>query len=78
MLEHSVYVCFSGHRAHSVFVGVHIPTERRHSHKHKKHHHRNSAVDNKSTSEDERPSEYFFYTFTLPFFNESCLKIDTK
>ncbi|XP_066138406.1 electroneutral sodium bicarbonate exchanger 1 isoform X7 [Euwallacea fornicatus] len=47
---------FEGHRAHSVFVGVHIPTEKRHSHRHKKHsHHRNSAGD-KSTSEDERPS----------------------
>ncbi|XP_066254063.1 electroneutral sodium bicarbonate exchanger 1 isoform X2 [Euwallacea similis] len=46
---------FEGHRAHSVFVGVHIPTEKRHSHRHKKHsHHRNSAGD-KSTSEDERP-----------------------
>ncbi|KAL1494696.1 hypothetical protein ABEB36_010256 [Hypothenemus hampei] len=46
---------FEGHRAHTVFVGVHIPTERRHSHKHKKHHHRNSEGD-RSMSEEERPS----------------------
>ncbi|CAH1130279.1 unnamed protein product [Ceutorhynchus assimilis] len=46
---------FEGHRAHSVFVGVHVPTERRHSHKHKKHHHRTSDGD-KSGSEEERPS----------------------
>ncbi|CAH3844249.1 unnamed protein product [Pieris brassicae] len=30
---------FEGHRAHTVFVGVHVPT-RRHSHRKHKHHHR--------------------------------------
>ncbi|XP_048520507.1 sodium-driven chloride bicarbonate exchanger-like [Dendroctonus ponderosae] len=46
---------FEGHRAHSVFVGVHAPTDRRHSHRHKKHH-KNSEGD-KSASEEERPSK---------------------
>ncbi|XP_060517563.1 sodium bicarbonate cotransporter 3 [Cylas formicarius] len=46
---------FEGHRAHSVFVGVHVPTERRHSHRRHKHHHRNSEGD-QAGSEDERPS----------------------
>ncbi|KAH1014014.1 hypothetical protein HUJ04_002919 [Dendroctonus ponderosae] len=45
---------FEGHRAHSVFVGVHAPTDRRHSHRHKKHH-KNSEGD-KSASEEERPT----------------------
>ncbi|XP_017779385.1 PREDICTED: sodium bicarbonate cotransporter 3 isoform X3 [Nicrophorus vespilloides] len=43
---------FEGHRAHSVFVGVHIPVERRHSHRRHKHHHRSSEC---SAPEDERP-----------------------
>ncbi|XP_063529700.1 sodium bicarbonate cotransporter 3 isoform X3 [Cydia strobilella] len=37
---------FEGHRAHTVFVGVHVPA-RRHSHRKHKHHHRNG--------EDDRP-----------------------
>ncbi|XP_037039842.1 electroneutral sodium bicarbonate exchanger 1 isoform X11 [Bradysia coprophila] len=33
---------FEGHRAHTVFVGVHMPGGRRHSHRRHKHHHRDS------------------------------------
>lgn len=33
-----------GHRAHTVFVGVHVPA-RRHSHRKHKHHHRNDDKD---------------------------------
>ncbi|KAL0894510.1 hypothetical protein ABMA27_013092 [Loxostege sticticalis] len=39
---------FEGHRAHTVFVGVHVPA-RRHSHRKHKHHHRNGD------SETDRP-----------------------
>nr|XP_022914351.1 sodium bicarbonate cotransporter 3 isoform X8 [Onthophagus taurus] len=46
---------FEGHRAHSVFVGVHVPGERRHSHRRHshKHHHRSSSVHD--GTDDERP-----------------------
>ncbi|CAH0726442.1 unnamed protein product, partial [Brenthis ino] len=40
---------FEGHRAHTVFVGVHVPA-RRHSHRKHKHHHHNGEKD------PERPS----------------------
>lgn len=45
----------SGHRAHTVFVGVHMPSSRRHSHRRHKHHHK----DGEKTSEYDRPSKYF-------------------
>ncbi|CAG5056503.1 unnamed protein product [Parnassius apollo] len=35
---------FEGHRAHTVYVGVHVPA-RRHSHRKHKHHHRNGEKD---------------------------------
>ncbi|KAI8427539.1 hypothetical protein MSG28_002055 [Choristoneura fumiferana] len=35
-----------GHRAHTVFVGVHVPA-RRHSHRKHKHHHRNGEKDDR-------------------------------
>ncbi|XP_044752342.1 sodium-driven chloride bicarbonate exchanger isoform X2 [Coccinella septempunctata] len=44
---------FEGHRAHSVFVGVHIPMERRHSHRRHKHHHK--SENSKDGSEEDRP-----------------------
>ncbi|XP_061706919.1 sodium bicarbonate cotransporter 3 isoform X2 [Cydia pomonella] len=37
---------FEGHRAHTVFVGVHVPA-RRHSHRKHKHHHRNGEKDDR-------------------------------
>ncbi|XP_049870588.1 sodium bicarbonate cotransporter 3 isoform X1 [Pectinophora gossypiella] len=37
---------FEGHRAHTVFVGVHVPT-RRHSHRKHKHHHRNGDKEDR-------------------------------
>ncbi|XP_008193077.2 sodium bicarbonate cotransporter 3 isoform X4 [Tribolium castaneum] len=45
---------FEGHRAHSVFVGVHVPGERKHSHRRRRHHHRDSFSG--PTSQDNRPS----------------------
>lgn len=45
---------FIGHRAHTVFVGVHMPNSRRHSHRRHKHHHR----EGDRVSEYDRPSEY--------------------
>lgn len=50
----------SGHRAHSVFVGVHTPGNRRHSHRRHKHHHK----DGERINEYERPSKcVFVYLF---------------
>jgi sodium bicarbonate transporter 10 len=46
---------FEGHRAHSVFVGVHIPGERKHSHRRHRHHHRDSFSG--AASQDNRPSK---------------------
>lgn len=43
---------FSGHRAHSVYVGVHVPGGRRHSQRRRKHHHGKS-----DSSGDERQPE---------------------
>ncbi|XP_045485729.1 sodium bicarbonate cotransporter 3 isoform X1 [Pieris rapae] len=40
---------FEGHRAHTVFVGVHVPT-RRHSHRKHKHHHRTEKDPEKPSS----------------------------
>ncbi|XP_055376644.1 electrogenic sodium bicarbonate cotransporter 1 isoform X3 [Condylostylus longicornis] len=46
-----------GHRAHTVFVGVHIPGSRRHSHRrHKSHQARNGEGGDKNLPETERPS----------------------
>ncbi|XP_063914717.1 sodium bicarbonate cotransporter 3 isoform X2 [Zophobas morio] len=45
---------FEGHRAHSVFVGVHVPAERKHSHRRHRHHRRSSFSG--PTSQDNRPS----------------------
>uniref|UniRef100_A0A1I8M6T2 Band 3 cytoplasmic domain-containing protein n=1 Tax=Musca domestica TaxID=7370 RepID=A0A1I8M6T2_MUSDO len=43
---------FEGHRAHSVYVGVHVPGGRRHSQRRRKHHHGKS-----DSSGDERQPE---------------------
>ncbi|XP_037814217.1 electroneutral sodium bicarbonate exchanger 1 isoform X8 [Lucilia sericata] len=43
---------FEGHRAHSVYVGVHVPGGRRHSQRRRKHHHSKSE-----SSGDERQPE---------------------
>ncbi|CAG9862745.1 unnamed protein product, partial [Phyllotreta striolata] len=49
---------FEGHRAHSVFIGVHIPVERRHSHR--RHHHRHRSpgelAPESGNKEESRPS----------------------
>ncbi|CAH1109662.1 unnamed protein product [Psylliodes chrysocephalus] len=51
---------FEGHRAHSVFIGVHIPVGRRHSHRRHHHRHRSpgkAGITNTSgTHEESRPS----------------------
>lgn len=37
---------YEGHRAHTVYIGVHLPGERRHTHRrHHKHHHNKTADD---------------------------------
>ncbi|XP_076245508.1 na[+]-driven anion exchanger 1 isoform X1 [Calliopsis andreniformis] len=49
---------YEGHRAHTVYVGVHLPGERRHR-RHHKHHHsqRNSYTTDKENSDNDRPRQ---------------------
>lgn len=47
---------FTGHRAHTVFVGVHMPGSRRHSHRRHKHHHK----DGDKSTEYDRPSKFIY------------------
>ncbi|XP_015118680.1 sodium-driven chloride bicarbonate exchanger isoform X3 [Diachasma alloeum] len=44
---------YEGHRAHTVYVGVHLPGEKRHRRHHKHHHPR--QPDSKEEPENERP-----------------------
>ncbi|XP_074042921.1 na[+]-driven anion exchanger 1 isoform X2 [Leptinotarsa decemlineata] len=47
---------FEGHRAHNVFIGVHVPPPRRHSHRRHKHHHRSAQENGGAQQEDNKPS----------------------
>lgn len=51
----------SGHRAHTVYVGVHLPGERRHRRHHKHHHSRPPNGTNKEEVDNERPSKYLTF-----------------
>ncbi|KAG8223166.1 hypothetical protein J437_LFUL000332, partial [Ladona fulva] len=44
---------FEGHRAHTVYVGVHLPGQRRRSHHRRHHRHHKGSKD--SSEEDDRP-----------------------
>ncbi|XP_012274135.1 electroneutral sodium bicarbonate exchanger 1 isoform X1 [Orussus abietinus] len=46
---------FEGHRAHTVYVGVHLPGERRHRRHHKHHHSRQAGINGKEENDTERP-----------------------
>ncbi|XP_051158303.1 sodium-driven chloride bicarbonate exchanger isoform X2 [Leptopilina boulardi] len=46
---------YEGHRAHTVYVGVHLPGERRHRRHHKHHHSRPTNGTNKEDVDNERP-----------------------
>ncbi|XP_068084694.1 electroneutral sodium bicarbonate exchanger 1 isoform X3 [Anabrus simplex] len=46
---------FEGHRAHTVYVGVHLPGTKRHSH-HRRHH-RHHSKGNGKDSDDDRPRQ---------------------
>lgn len=61
----------AGHRAHTVYVGVHMPSNRR-SHRRHKHHHK----DDDKSSEYDRPSELFRLNWTKKKirFSTSCAK----
>lgn len=61
----------SGHRAHTVFVGVHLPNSRRHSHRRHKHHHK----DGERLSEYDRPREYNFIN-TFNELSRNALRIE--
>ncbi|XP_016842675.1 electroneutral sodium bicarbonate exchanger 1 isoform X5 [Nasonia vitripennis] len=47
---------FEGHRAHTVYVGVHLPGERRHR-RHHKHHHSRNGSGKEGESEGDRPGQ---------------------
>ncbi|XP_044008715.1 sodium bicarbonate cotransporter 3 isoform X2 [Aphidius gifuensis] len=46
---------FEGHRAHTMYVGVHLPGEKRHRRHHKHHYSRSGDSDGKEDTDDERP-----------------------
>jgi hypothetical protein len=49
-----LYISFPGHRAHTVFVGVHVPGGRRHSHRR----HKRRENGEKQPPDSDRPSKY--------------------
>ncbi|XP_024935825.1 electrogenic sodium bicarbonate cotransporter 1 isoform X3 [Cephus cinctus] len=48
---------YEGHRAHTVYVGVHLPGERRHRRHHKHHPSRQSSLDNQDDVGIDRPGQ---------------------
>lgn len=46
----------TGHRAHTVYVGVHVPARR--SHRRRKHLSQKESIDKSSQDSQERPGEY--------------------
>lgn len=46
---------YEGHRAHTVYVGVHLPGERRHRRHHKHHHSQRQSYNADKENVDERP-----------------------
>lgn len=56
---------FTGHRAHTVFVGVHVPSIRRHSHsrRHSKHNGKEGGSKAENGQNADRPSEFSFILF---------------
>ncbi|XP_076379690.1 na[+]-driven anion exchanger 1 isoform X7 [Megalopta genalis] len=46
---------YEGHRAHTVYVGVHVPGERRHRRHHKHHHSQRQSYNADKENVDERP-----------------------
>ncbi|XP_039308124.1 sodium-driven chloride bicarbonate exchanger isoform X3 [Solenopsis invicta] len=47
---------YEGHRAHTVYVGVHLPGERRHR-RHHKHHHSQRQPGGKEDADNDRPRQ---------------------
>lgn len=63
----------TGHRAHTVYIGVHLPGERRHTHRrHHKHHHNKTADDEDDV---EIPSKFLHEILNsiLVFVNKKLL-----
>ncbi|XP_058802659.1 electroneutral sodium bicarbonate exchanger 1 isoform X2 [Phymastichus coffea] len=48
---------FEGHRAHTVYVGVHLPGERRHRRHHKHHHSKGGNGNGKDETDLDRPRQ---------------------
>nr|XP_033341470.1 electrogenic sodium bicarbonate cotransporter 1 isoform X2 [Megalopta genalis] len=48
---------YEGHRAHTVYVGVHVPGERRHRRHHKHHHSQRQSYNADKENVDERPRQ---------------------
>lgn len=54
-----MYSCiFSGHRAHTVYIGVHLPGERRHSQRRRHHKHKDGKGGGSDKDDDGAPSKY--------------------
>lgn len=64
-----------GHRAHTVYVGVHLPGERRHR-RHHKHHHsqRHSYTADNEDADNDRPSKFLLcYRLCISLFPSRLL-----
>ena len=66
-------VLSTGHRAHNVYVGVHLPGfKRRSHHRRHRHHHKNGIGKDpsaSSTDDDDRPSESIYVLYCTVFFS---------
>lgn len=56
-----IYCFYAGHRVHTVYIGTHIASDRRHSHRRHKHHrnsHQAEGVVSDNTETENRPSKF--------------------
>jgi len=72
-----VWALSTGHRAHNVYIGVHLPGfKRRSHHRRHRHHHKNGIGKDpnaSSTDDDDRPSESIYVLYCTVFFLFSAL-----
>ena len=50
-----------GHRAHSIYVGVHFPGSHRRKSRHHRHHHHRHRHSDKNNDDDNRPGNVFSF-----------------
>lgn len=56
-----IYFQITGHRAHTVYVGVHMPSGRRHSHRRHSHSHKHHHKEGEKSVDIDRPGKHNFY-----------------